>query len=87
MSREPISVDDGKYTFSVPEGDWRVHVLRHNEAWLIIEKGHNAIASLMDELQEARDKIAELEGRVSNAFPAGEERCPDCGTGNLVPSP
>jgi hypothetical protein len=28
---EKLSVADGKYTFSVPDGDWRVHVERGGE--------------------------------------------------------
>lgn len=51
-----ISVAGGKYTFFVPEGDYRVHVHRHGEEWLRIEEGHKAILALMAELEEERAK-------------------------------
>ena len=56
--RPDISVCDGKYTFREPIGDWRIHVLRHRDPWLIIEKGHRAIAALMAEHREALEESA-----------------------------
>lgn len=47
-------VADGKYTFLRLRGDWRVHVLRYDDPWLVIEDGHKAIAALMYELEEMR---------------------------------
>ncbi len=44
-----LNVENGKYTFFQPEGDYRIHVLRHGEPWLVIEKGSNAIAALLHE--------------------------------------
>ena len=51
-----VTVEEGKYTFRTQATDYRIHVLRYNEPWLIIEKGSNAIAALMNELIEARGK-------------------------------
>ena len=62
-----ISVGHGKYTFRVPEGDWRVHVLRHGEPWLVIEAGHNAVSALMAEFDQAVERVAE---RTRNALRA-----------------
>lgn len=62
---EDIQVSGGKYTFEKHEGDWRIHVLRHDEPWLIIEKGHNAISSLMSELGEARGALYEASAAIS----------------------
>jgi len=47
----PVKIDNGKYTFLVPDGDYRVHVLRHGEPWLIIEQGCSAIQSLIQEVE------------------------------------
>jgi hypothetical protein len=49
-----IDVDDGKYTFILKAGEYRVHVLRHNEPWLVIEQGTNAVWSLVAELIDAK---------------------------------
>lgn len=49
---------DSKYTFYIPNGDYRVHILRFSEPWVVIEKGHKAISTLMHELEEAREKLA-----------------------------
>lgn len=56
----PTPIDEGKYTFSIPEGDYRIHVLRHGEPWLVIEQGSKAIASMLSELVDSRELIAEL---------------------------
>lgn len=47
----PVEVDDGKYTFLIPDGDCRVHILRHGLPWLIIEQGCSAIQSLIQEVE------------------------------------
>jgi len=47
-----IPVSDGKYTFISYVDDWRIHCLRYGEPWMIFEKGHKAISSLMHELEE-----------------------------------
>lgn len=57
----PISTRDRKYTFSIPKGDYRVHVLRYGEPWLVIESGSKAIAELLYEIEERRE--AEADGR------------------------
>lgn len=44
-----VEVDDGKYTFFKLPNDWRIHVYRHKEPWLVIESGSNAIAALMEQ--------------------------------------
>jgi hypothetical protein len=56
-----ITVDGGKYTFFVPEGDWKIHVLRHGEPWVILETASKAIWSLIAELCDARELIAAIE--------------------------
>lgn len=58
MIEPSVTVYDGKYTFVCPHGDWRIHVLRYDEPWLIIEEGHKAVLALMGELLEAREKAA-----------------------------
>lgn len=55
-----VEVNDKKYTFIVPEGDWRVHVLRYGEEWLVIEQGHNAVLALMMEVEELREELDKL---------------------------
>lgn len=48
MSNEyRFSVEDGKYTFVKPANDYRVHVLRHGDPWIIIENGCKAVFSLL----------------------------------------
>lgn len=55
-----LPVDSGKYTFIMYEGDWRIHVLRYNAPWLIIEKGHNAIFSLLCEAIDTKEELEKL---------------------------
>lgn len=57
MSTSKVAVDNGKYTFEVPDGDWRVHVKRHEEPWLVIEQGSKAIAAMASELADAKELI------------------------------
>lgn len=52
-----ISIENGKYTAFIPAGDYRIHVLRYGEEWLVIEQGSNPIASMMSEIVESRELI------------------------------
>ena len=56
-----VKVDDGKYEFFVPEGDYRIHITRCGEPWVVIEAGSKAVFNLMAELEEARERIANLQ--------------------------
>jgi hypothetical protein len=56
-----VTVDGGKYTFFVPEGDWKIHVLRHGEPWVVLETASKAIWSLIAELIDARELAADVE--------------------------
>jgi hypothetical protein len=48
MSNEyRLAIENGKYTFVKPANDYRVHVLRHGEPWVVIEQGCNAVFSLL----------------------------------------
>lgn len=51
-----VKVYDGKYEFVSPSDDWRIHILRYGEPWIILEEGHNAIWQLMFELDELRNE-------------------------------
>ena len=42
-----INVGEGKYTFFIFKGDYRIHCWRYNEPWMVFTKGHKAISSLM----------------------------------------
>jgi hypothetical protein len=55
-----IVVANGKYTFRKIDGDWRIHVLRYGEPWLVIEKDHNAIATLLFETERLTEKLKKL---------------------------
>lgn len=52
-----ISVCDGKYTFVLPLNDYRVHVLRQGDPWIVIEQGCNAIWSLVAETIDDRKLV------------------------------
>jgi hypothetical protein len=67
MSQE-IPVDGGKYTFVVPEGDWRVHILRGGEPWVVISEGHKAIQALLGELDAAQMLAAANADSVRSAL-------------------
>lgn len=51
-----IPVEGGKYTFIVPKEDWRVFILRSGKPWLMVEKGHKALTSLLFEMSELLSK-------------------------------
>ena len=76
MTREDVTVDGGKYTFQQPMDDWKIHVLRHGEPWLIIESGSNAISSLLEEIRELREKTEPPEPLY---HPQGKDLCYGCG--------
>lgn len=59
-----LPVDNGKYIFLMYSGDWRIHVLRHEEPWLIIEKGYNAIFALLYECIEAKEELRKLKSKL-----------------------
>ena len=47
---------EGKYTFRVKEGDYRVEVLRCGEPWVVFEFGTKALISILCELEELRER-------------------------------
>jgi len=55
-----IKVANDKYEFQYRVNDYRIHVLRYGEPWLIIEKGHKAISALMDLVVELEEKNQKL---------------------------
>ncbi len=59
-----LSVSGNKYTFVTYDGDYRIHVLRHSEPWLIIERGHNAIWALLHECIDAKEELARLKSMI-----------------------
>jgi len=65
-----VSVSNGKYTFIQKTDDWRIHVLRYNEPWLIIEDGHKAILALMQAV--ACEDIEDIKNRINNEITAEE---------------
>jgi hypothetical protein len=56
-----ITDKSGKYEFTAPDGDYRIHVKRHGEEWLTFEQGHKAILALMHEIEDLREKLRETE--------------------------
>ncbi len=54
--RLTVPVADGKYTFIVAEQDYRIHILRHGEPWLVLSAGSGAVLALMLELDQARSQ-------------------------------
>lgn len=59
-----LTVDGTKYTFFVPEGDYRPHIHRHGEPWVVVDRGCNAVLALMYEAERARDAIMKIEGAL-----------------------
>jgi hypothetical protein len=55
-----ISVENGKYTFKTIEGDYRIHVLRFGEPWLVFEQGNKALICLLNDFQELQEKNSAL---------------------------
>lgn len=51
----PISIDYNKYTFFTPVGDYRIHIYRCDEPWLVLEQGSKAICALLCEVEELRE--------------------------------
>ncbi len=56
---DSVSVEGGKYIFEVPEGDYKVHIKRHGEPWLVLEVGSKAIFTMMCELTTARAELVD----------------------------
>ena len=54
MTDHRVRVDNGKYTFRVPADDYAIQILRYGESWHWQTEAHNAIHSLMCELDAAR---------------------------------
>lgn len=61
-----VTVGDGKYAFFTPAGDWKVHVLRYGEPWLIIEAGHHAVAALMYRIKELEEENKTLDQALTD---------------------
>lgn len=51
---KPVEVENGKYKFFIPEGDYRLHVHRFGEPWLTIEEGSKALLVLLMEFEETK---------------------------------
>lgn len=62
---ERVSIQNGKYTFYTPYKDFRMHIDRYGEPWVVIEAGANAVYWLVAEVEELREKVADLEKKVS----------------------
>lgn len=41
-----------KYRYFIPDNDYRVHIERHGEPWVVIAVGANAVAALLYEMDE-----------------------------------
>jgi len=59
-SETSVTIENGKYTFTTMPGDYRIHVLRHGQPWLILDEGSKAILALMQEVERARTAQVEL---------------------------
>jgi len=49
-----VTIENGKYIFQTAKGDYRIHVLRHGQPWLVIDEGSKAILALMQEVERLR---------------------------------
>lgn len=67
---EGVSVYEGKYTFSIEPGDYRVQCKRNGEDWVVFEQGCRAVLAVVMELVAARERVKELEARLA----AGPEK-------------
>lgn len=68
------TTSDGKYTFEIPDNDYRVHVRRHGEPWLVIEAAHKAIGTLLSDIEEKDTEISRLAAelrKLNDAFRNG----------------
>lgn len=52
-----ISVENGKYTFQTAKDDYRIHVLRYGEPWLVIDEGSKAVLALMQAVRALEEKL------------------------------
>lgn len=57
MSAPTIRLDGGKYTFYMPDGEWRPHINRYGEPWVVIGDGCNAVTSLMYAVEAAQSIV------------------------------
>lgn len=60
-----LVICDGKYTFILPDNDYRIKVLRYDEEWLWIEAGSKAVGSLVIKHIEAQQALAEQAREVA----------------------
>ena len=73
MIERRVSVDSGKYTFVIRDGDYIVRVLRYGDKWLSIEAGSNAVYALVDEIIEARQPSVPTMTECATGF--GNDPC------------
>jgi hypothetical protein len=59
-----VTDKDGKYTVRMDSKDAVLRVLRHGEEWLINPPGSKAFISFACDLENARERIAELEANL-----------------------
>lgn len=68
-----VTIEGGKYTFYVPDGDFRVHVDRHGvRAWVVIEEGSKAVHALASEVTRLRAALVEALVFVAEFAPSFE---------------
>ena len=60
-----VTVSDGKYTFVLSKGDWRIRCLRNGEPWLVTRQGHNAVSSLLQAMHDAEEENTKLKKDLS----------------------
>ena len=48
---------DNKYVFTIPDGDYRVHITRYASPWLVVSEGSKAIGALMDAFHEQHETL------------------------------
>lgn len=60
-----VDVENGKYSFVTMSDDWRIHVWRFGEPWVIIDLAPKAIIVMMGELERAREEISLLKQKPS----------------------
>ncbi len=52
-----VTIDDGKYVFTVPDGDYRVHITRHGSPWMVLSEGSKAVGTLLYCFHEALETL------------------------------
>lgn len=68
-----LHVDSGKYTFLMFEGDYRIHIYRQGTPWHIVDKGQNAIFSLLAEAIDMKEELEKLQKLSKDA-----QDCAEC---------